>query len=94
MSKFWWSGKIDKRGFHWQSWEKMAIPKSQGGMGFREFELFNDAMVAKQAWRLLEILNSLCARVLQGRYYPDGTNLKCWVPTERVAAMEGYPTRL
>lgn len=40
-------------------------------MGFRDFSLFNKAMLGKQGWRLLTRPNSLCARVLRGRYYPS-----------------------
>lgn len=57
---------------HWQSWLNMAVPKSKGGLGFRDLELFNDAILARQAWRLLDNPQSLCVCVLKGRYYPQG----------------------
>jgi hypothetical protein len=41
-------------------------------MGFRDFSLFNQAMLGKQGWRLLMSPGSLCAKVLRGKYYPNG----------------------
>ena len=40
-------------------------------MGFKDFSLFNKAMLAKQGWRLLSKPDSLCARVLKGKYYHE-----------------------
>ena len=52
------------------------MPKEKGGMEFRDLQSFNSAMLAKQVWRLLSEPDSLCARVLRARYYPDGKLLK------------------
>ena len=52
------------------------MPKGKGGMGFRDLQSFNLAMLAKQVWGLLSEPDSLCARVLRARYYPDGKLLK------------------
>jgi hypothetical protein len=67
----WWGLEDGKRKLHWRSWDWLSAPKSLGGLGFRDFVLFNQAMLGKQCWRLLTEPDSLCARVLKGRYFPS-----------------------
>jgi hypothetical protein len=49
----------------------MCIPKRKGGMGFRDLHTFNMAMLAKQSWRLISKPDSICAKVLKAKYYPN-----------------------
>lgn len=41
------------------------------GMGFHDMEVFNKALLAKQGWRIVQNLNSILTRALQGKYYPS-----------------------
>jgi hypothetical protein len=72
IRNFWWSDEENRRRMHWLSWDKMTRPKSQGGMGFRDLRIFNQTLLARQAWRLIKFPDSLCAQLLRSRYYPSG----------------------
>jgi hypothetical protein len=53
----------------------LACPKEEGGLGFRDFQSFNMAMVAKQAWNLMHKPTSLVARMYKARYFPHNSLL-------------------
>ena len=76
IAQFWWSSNPSKRGIHLAKWEKMCLPREEGGIGFRMIHEFNLALLAKQLWRLVQFLDSLVARVLRGRYYRMSSPLR------------------
>lgn len=69
LANFWWDSSRKGRKVHQQKWEILCKPKWRRGQGFRDFEIFNQAMLAKQAWRILQNPHSLVARVLKAKYY-------------------------
>jgi hypothetical protein len=72
IKDFWWGVENGKRKMHWVSWDIMLRPKNKGGIGFKDMRMFNQALLARQAWRLLQHPESLCAQVLKAKYYPHG----------------------
>jgi hypothetical protein len=72
IQDFWWGDDKENKKVHWMAWENMIKPKGRGGLGFRDIHLFNQALLARQAWRLVQNPNSLCARIIKARYFPHG----------------------
>ena len=64
----------------------LRLSKFMGGLRFRDFELFNLAMLARQAWRMLQHPDTLCARVLKSIYYPTVDILE--------AELGGHPSQV
>ena len=76
LNSFWWGNGRTGDGIKWMSWERLCVPKCQGGMGFRRLHEFNLSLLGKQAWRILSELDSLASRVIKGKYYPHTTFLE------------------
>ena len=52
------------------------MPKSEGGMGFKDLKAFNLAFLAKQGWRLTQNTKSLAHKVLKARYFSNSNFLE------------------
>jgi hypothetical protein len=72
----------EQRKVHWTAWERILMPKCHGGLGFRDMRLFNQALLARQAWRLIQFPDSLCAQLLKAKYYPQGELIDTIFPLE------------
>lgn len=72
MNSFWWkSNSTSSKGIRWLAWERMSMSKKGGGLGFRDLHGFNLALLGKQCWNLVNNPNSLVAKVLKARYFPN-----------------------
>ena len=73
IKKFWWGQRGDCRKIHWVKWEDMTKFKIVDGMDFRDLALYNDSLLAKQAWCLLHNTTSLFYKVFKARFFPNST---------------------
>ncbi|XP_041015991.1 uncharacterized protein LOC121258495 [Juglans microcarpa x Juglans regia] len=72
MQSFWWGIKKNQNSkMHWLNWKGLGKGKQVGGLGFRDFEDFNKALLAKQGWRIITNTQSLASRVLKAKYFPS-----------------------
>lgn len=75
MSKFWRGNKQEENKVAWMSLSKMGRTKERGGLGFRDLEWFNLALLAKQGWRIIQNPSSLAPIILKEKYFPQASFL-------------------
>ncbi|OVA12650.1 Reverse transcriptase zinc-binding domain [Macleaya cordata] len=71
---YWW-GKDSPKGLYLKSWSAICKPKSVGGLGFKNLQLFNKSLMAKLAWRMLTEQDQLWVKVLKHKYFPSSSPL-------------------
>ncbi|CAL9230699.1 unnamed protein product [Arabidopsis halleri] len=79
LTRFWWDSNDQKKKMCWIAWEKLTKTKKEGGLGFKDITAFNEALLAKISWRLINEPKGLLARVLLGKYCfaSDIMKVKC-----------------
>jgi len=76
LCRFWWDAKAGQRKICWLSWNKLTMPKSECGLGFRDIQAFNKAFLAKIARTLLTAPTCLLSRIILGKYCHKTSCLK------------------
>nr|DAD42944.1 TPA_asm: hypothetical protein HUJ06_001174 [Nelumbo nucifera] len=69
-SSFFGGKREDERKITWMSWKKLCGNKTSGGLGFQNLSIFNLALLAKLAWKLLRDGDSLWGKSTKARYFP------------------------
>ena len=66
---FWWNlKKLNGSYLAWKSWEVLCLPKTASGLGFRQANVFNQALLAKLTWLIAAKKKSLCLDAFRSKY--------------------------
>jgi hypothetical protein len=65
---FLWGGGVEDKKLCWVKWEHICLPRDKGGLGVKNLELFNLALLSKWKWRFLSDGEALWADLLRFRY--------------------------
>jgi hypothetical protein len=85
IRRFWWGQGGERGKMHWLSSNFLCQAKNSGGLGFRELGSFNEALLAKQVWRLMHNKTSLFYKVFQAKYF-----LHCSVLDAKLSARGSF----
>ncbi|VFQ87364.1 unnamed protein product [Cuscuta campestris] len=73
MNNFLWGHDKDNKKYHWSSWEKLCLPKDEGGLGITDLNTLQLAYGFKMWWTYTQN-NSLWANFMRARY-PRGLSI-------------------
>ncbi|XVF16288.1 hypothetical protein REPUB_Repub10bG0018300 [Reevesia pubescens] len=65
---FLWGGTSESRKLHLINWDKICLPKDQGGLGLRKSRSVNLSFLAKLGWKILQDNDNLWIEVMKMKY--------------------------
>jgi hypothetical protein len=65
---FLWAGGSAVKKICWVKWDQICLPKGRGGLGVKNLELFNLALLSKWKWRCLSDGEAVWDDLLRFRY--------------------------
>lgn len=96
-------GASDK-GIHLVGWDKITLPKKDGGLGVRRAREANTAMLGKLVWDMQHDTNKLWVQLVKAKYYQSSmflfakpkTGSHTWnsISKAKLALQEGYSFKL
>ena len=66
--RFLWGGGPEQNKIAWIKWEVVCLPKEKGGLGLKDINRFNLALLGKWKWQLLQQQWELWAKVRESEY--------------------------
>jgi hypothetical protein len=64
-----------------RAWKDICVPKNEGGLGIRNIQAMNQALILMAAWRIADQPNELLHAVLKSKYFLDSS---IWHPNSIV----------
>ncbi|KAH9725573.1 putative ribonuclease H protein [Citrus sinensis] len=81
--RFIWDGRSKSPKMCMVGWDKICLPKSSGGLGFKNLEVMNHALLMKISWGIISNSDKLWVRVLCSKYGLDPCNLPSSLPDKQ-----------
>ena len=66
--RFLWGGGLDLKKIAWIKWDQVCLPKEKGGLGIKDIDTFNLALLGKWKWNLMQEKGEIWTRVLESKY--------------------------
>jgi len=71
INLFWWGHRQEDRKIHWLGSSKLCVGEEDRSLGFRDMATFNDALLAKQFWRITKNGSMPLASLFRVKYFLD-----------------------
>jgi hypothetical protein len=71
-ARFFWEGLEGKKKYHMLRWEALCRPREDGGLGFVNTKMMNEALLCKWIYKLESGNNSPCCELLRRKYLANG----------------------